>query len=135
LAGFEELILFYRENADFPKGIKKGFEQFLAESGQQGRILSRYTEGSLQKGKVYITISDTSLFKILKESMQHSLELGRDIGLIAHNDSPVKEIIAGGITTISTDFKQMALDAAQCVLNRNVCQLVIPSRLIRRASL
>ncbi|WP_332913348.1 substrate-binding domain-containing protein [Algoriphagus boritolerans] len=43
-------------------------------------------------------------------------KLGRDIGVISYNDTPLKEILADGITTISTDFHQMGKTIAEQIL-------------------
>ncbi len=135
LQQFDELVLFYRADADYPKGILKGFERFVEVHKFPARVVPRYDEGALEKGKAYIFISDTSLFRFLKDVQLNKFVLGKDVGIIAHNDSPVKEIIAGGITTISADFKQMATLAANAVNNRTPIQEVLSSTLIQRNSL
>ncbi|MFK7920991.1 MAG: GntR family transcriptional regulator [Bacteroidia bacterium] len=135
LKRFDELVLFYRPDADYPIGILKGFERFVASRELKASVLPRYTESSLKKGVAYIFISDTSLFQLLKDVNASDWELGKEIGIITHNDSPVKEIIAGGITTISTDFNQMATLAADSVNNRTSIKKVLPSILIKRNSL
>jgi DNA-binding LacI/PurR family transcriptional regulator len=71
----------------------------------------------------------------LKECKERGYVLGKDIGIISHNDSPEKEIIEGGITTFSTDFKSMAKQAAEFVKNRIATKVILPSILIRRNSL
>lgn len=135
LEKFEELVLYYRADADYPKGILKGFERFAETHNLKTSVLARYNEGDLKKGVAYVFISDTSLFRLLKDVQQSGFELGKDLGVIAHNDNAVKEIIAGGITTISADFKQMAKLAADAVNNRTPIKEVLPSTLIKRNSL
>jgi DNA-binding LacI/PurR family transcriptional regulator len=53
---------------------------------------------------------------IVKKSREQLLKLGRDIGVISYNDTPLKEILAEGITTISTDFQSMGRTIAGQIL-------------------
>ena len=63
-----------------------------------------------------------------------SLKLGKDIGIISYNDIPIKEIVANGITTISTDFAKMGADVIHLILKKKKLQLKNPCRLVERAS-
>jgi hypothetical protein len=47
----------------------------------------------------------------------------------------VKEIIFGGITTISTDFNAMAQMAANQIKQGTLTQVIMPMNLIKRNSL
>lgn len=132
---FEEFIIFFKKDADYPKGLLKAFQQFTEEYKIRGTVLHRYIPGTVQKGTVYFTIGDIDLWELLKDCKKRGLVLGKDAGVLAHNDSPVKEIIFGGITTVSTDFSMMGKKAAEYVLNREVIKEIIPTTLLRRASL
>ena len=72
---------------------------------------------------------------MLKDCKTKNLKLGKDVGILSHNDDMVKEIICDGITTYSTDFKLMAEKAAAFVLKRKKIQEIIPTVLIRRNSI
>lgn len=41
-----------------------------------------------------------------------NLEIGKHIGVISYNETPLKKIILNGITTISKDFKKLGTRAA-----------------------
>ncbi|MEO1449805.1 MAG: GntR family transcriptional regulator [Bacteroidota bacterium] len=135
LSRYQRLVLFFKDKADYPIGIRRGFEKFVEQNNLQGQVYDAYDSKMLQPGSTYIFISDTNLFKLIRDCMQKELEIGKDIGIISHNDSLVKEIIAGGITTISTDFKEMARKAALFVNERGPVQEVIPTALNQRQSL
>ena len=55
--------------------------------------------------------------------------------MIAYNDSLLKEIVEGGITTITTDFKHMGTQLAEMVTNKEYLIIENPSSLIIRNSL
>jgi len=132
---FDRLVLFFRSNSDYPIEILRAFEKFLEETQIEGEVQSQYISGSIQKGTVYYTVGDGDLWNILKDAKKRDWEVGRDIGCVSNNNSPVKEIICGGITTFSTDFEMMGLKAAAFIKSKNPIQESIPSNLIRRASL
>jgi len=71
----------------------------------------------------------------LKQIEKNQWKLGSDIGLIAYDDTPTREILAGGITVISTDFKQMGLTAAQLIKDNSKEIIANPCKLIVRNSL
>jgi len=132
---YEKLILFYREDADYPVGIRKGFERFVRENGLEGSISPSYEPNTLQKGNAYIFIGDNNLFLLLKDCIEQQYTLGRDVGVIAHNDNLAKGLLSGGITTISANFKEMALVAASSILEKTPIQQIVPTKLMRRKSL
>lgn len=132
---FDRIILFYLPDADYPMEILRAFEKFLMDTTIEGEVQSHYEIGSIQKGVVYYTIGDSDLWNILKDAKKQKLEIGKDIGCVSNNNSPVKEIICGGITTFSTDFELMAVKAANFVKTKKPIQESIPSKLIRRISL
>ncbi|WP_217707031.1 substrate-binding domain-containing protein [Pedobacter ghigonis] len=72
---------------------------------------------------------------MLKDTKVKGLKVGKDLGIISHNDDNVKEIIFDGITTFSIDFAEMGRLAAEFVLSLNPVKHVMENKLIRRNSL
>jgi DNA-binding LacI/PurR family transcriptional regulator len=64
-----------------------------------------------------------------------NLEVGKDVGVISYNETPLKKIILKGITTISTDFEAMGAEAARIIQNNCLQHVAIPFYLTMRASL
>lgn len=63
---------------------------------------------------LYITIQERDLVNLVRQARKKKLILGKDIGIISYNETPLKELL--GITVISTDFKVMGETAAYMVL-------------------
>ncbi len=135
ILSFNEFSIFFKQNVDYPKGILSAFKQFGKENNIRTSIESKYETGMVKAGSVYFTVGDTDLWELLKDCRKKGLELGKDVGILSHNDSPVKEIICGGITTVSTNFEIMGQKAAEYVISREKVREVIPSNLLRRVSL
>ncbi len=49
-------------------------------------------------------------------SHKNNLTIGKDIGIISYNKSPLKEVMANGITTISTNFEEMGKIVSNMIL-------------------
>ncbi len=135
LKDFDEMVLFFKQQSDYPTGILKAFGAFATKHKIKAEVIDRYSPNVLKKGKVYFTIGDIDLWKLLKDCKKKNIKIGEEVGIISHNDSPAKEIICGGITTLSTDFELMGKQAAEFVLHREKTQHIVPSKLLRRASL
>ena len=132
---YDEFVFYYRPSTDTPIEILRSFKRFIKEYGIKGTIQTEYTSGAITKGKVYFTINNTELWAMLKDCIDKNLDLGTDVGILSHNDDMVKEIICGGITTYSTDFRLMAEEAAAFVMSGKPVKKIIPTTLIRRKSL
>jgi len=135
LRQYQEIILFFKPNSDYPIEVMQGFKKYIHDFEINGRVADSYELGNLKEGTVYFTIGDGDLWKILKDCKRKKWELGQQIGVFSNNDGPVKEIICGGITTFSTDFILMARKAAQFVLERKPIQETILTKIIQRNSL
>lgn len=132
---YQEFVLFFSENLDYPLGILKAFKRFVSDYEMKTRVVNEYTPGTVEKGSLYFFISDTYLWDVLRDCQDHGYVLGDDVGILSHNDHVVKEIVFGGITTISTDFKEMARKAANHIKNREITQEIMPFNLMIRNSL
>ena len=71
----------------------------------------------------------------MKKILGSTLKLGNDIGIISYNDTLLKEIIEGGITTISTDFNKMGASLATMINNNEHKQIENSNSFILRNSL
>jgi len=132
---FDKVMFYYKDTADYPPGIKTAFLNFCVSSGIKYEIHSDYDSDQLSINNLYFTIGDSDLWALIKDAESEKLTIGKDIGILSHNDSPVKEIIVGGITTFSTDFALMAEKAANFIKDKKMIKEIVPSRLIRRKSL
>jgi DNA-binding transcriptional regulator YhcF (GntR family) len=118
-----------------PDGIIAGFKRFGQDLKMNCGITDKLTPDLIKKGEAYLIFSDRDLIEFVKNVHHEKLRLGKDIGLISYDDTPMKEILEGGITVISTDFEQMGETLSSIVNEKRLDQIANPSRLIRRKSL
>jgi DNA-binding transcriptional regulator YhcF (GntR family) len=118
---YDKLILVYPTKSvyPFPKRILIGFRQFCVEYNLDFEILDEiYEDMELQSKDLYITIEETDLVNLVRQIRMKGLKLGKDVGIISYNDTPLKDLL--GITVVSTNFKAMGETAADFVLkNKN----------------
>jgi len=118
LEKYKKIILVYPSKGvyPYPQGIVTGFKRFCIQHDIDYEILDEiYDSMELQLGDLYITIEESDLVNLVKQSRDRHFKLGEDIGIISYNDTPLKELL--GITVISTNFKHMGEEAAKMILN------------------
>jgi DNA-binding LacI/PurR family transcriptional regulator len=119
LRSYQKLILVYPRKAvyPYPTRIRTGFQQFCADYDFQFEILDQiYADMELQSKDAYIIIEENDLVALVKQIRDRNLTMGKDIGVISYNDTPLKDLL--GITVISTDFDAMGETAAYMIQSR-----------------
>ncbi len=130
---YKKVVLLFSE-AKQPQGFLIGFNQFCNQNNIEKEVISSLENRVLNEGEVYIVFDDRNLIRIIKKIKEQQLVLAENIGVISYNDTMLKEIVEGGITTISTDFNLMGEQLAKMILSNEQAQIENPSSLIIRAS-
>lgn len=133
LIKYAKLILLFQEEKQ-PQKMLKGFKEFCKITKFDHEIINSFQNRIPKIGEVYLIPDDRNLILILKKIKEEKLKLGIEIGIISFNDTLLKEIVEGGITTISTDFNKMGERLAQMILNKEQLKIENPSVLIWRNS-
>jgi DNA-binding transcriptional regulator YhcF (GntR family) len=128
------VLLFPEEGHHAPMDLQRGFVQFCIEHNIAHEV-SRKAIDDVKKGEAYIVLDDKNLVTLVKQSQARGYELGKDVGIVSYNDTPLKSVVANGITTISTDFEAMGRDIAGLIINRKKDHIENPCSLIIRGSL
>jgi len=134
LQKYNKLILLFPGFKE-PPGMKIGFEAFCIEHNFSYEIVSEFLAHEINYGEVYIIPNDRDLVRVLEKAEKQKLLLGTDFGIISYNETPLKKVVANGITTISTDFTTMGKLLAQMVLTGKKEQIENKNDLIIRKSL
>lgn len=132
---YQVLKLIVPENSYYPPEIMKGFMRFAEDYGYESEVTAIAPSSVLKKGDVLITLNDEDLATVIHLAQSQELTIGRDLGIISYNETPLKEVLLNGITTISTDFRMMGKLAAEQVMNHSHRHIHVPFRLTLRSSL
>lgn len=134
LQKYKELIMIFPGGKE-PEGRMIGFQRFCKEKGFKSEIIRNLTNKEMKAGEVYFVPSDRNLVRLVKMAAEKNLQLGKDVGIVSFNDTVLKEVVAGGITTISTDFQLMGQTLARMIQERSTEKIRNHSALIQRNSL
>jgi DNA-binding transcriptional regulator YhcF (GntR family) len=134
LSKYKKLILIFPGFRE-PIGMKLGFEAFCAEYHFEFEIITEFTDREITLGDLYIIPNDRDLVRVIENARNQNLRLGSDFGIISYNETPLKKVVANGISTISTHFEMMGKILAEMVIKGNNVQIENKSSLIMRNSL
>jgi DNA-binding LacI/PurR family transcriptional regulator len=136
LRKYRKLIYVHPSMTPHPLEIRKGFKRFCNEYGFEEEIMNEVPAShNVQKGEVYIVIEESDLASVIKNCRRKNLRVGKDVGIISYNETPIKNMLLDGITVISTDHARMGETAARMIIERTNERIKIPFQLIIRNSL
>lgn len=136
LQKYNRLILVHSNLVPYPPEIVRGFRNFCLQNRFPYSIISEVgASTAVQRGEAYIVIEETDLANLIKSCRAKNLAIGKDVGLISYNETPLKEILLDGITVLSTDHVKMGETAARLILENGTEKIKNPFALIRRKSL
>ncbi|MNR51424.1 hypothetical protein D3C85_1710970 [compost metagenome] len=98
-------------------------------------MVSNISVEPINEGEVFINLMEDDLVILLERMIDMNYKIGKDVGVISYNETPLKKILLDGITTISTDFRFMGAVAAELILDHSRRHLEIPFYYTKRASL
>lgn len=128
-------LIFINPGGKEPIERVRGFERFCKENNFNFQVVKTLEGIRPELYEAYFLISDHDLVNMVKLAKDYKYKLGKKFGIVSFNNTMLKEVVAGGITTISTDFKEMGKTLAEIVLNKKFSQVRNPSKLIVRNSL
>lgn len=136
ISKYKKLILTYPDKSVFPYPVKilKGFKRYCLEKNIDFEVINKVPQAiNFKKGELFITIEEADLVSIINQVREHKLELGKDVGVLSYNDTPLKSLL--GIAVMSIDFNAMGTTAAKMILNKDKGKVKIPFNLIDRMSI
>jgi DNA-binding transcriptional regulator YhcF (GntR family) len=135
LEKYQTLKIVFPSYTYFPDEILKGFQSFCNEYAFNYKVVPKIADEPIQEGEVYINLMEDDLVILLAKIQAENYKVGKNIGIISYNETPWKQFILDGITTISTDFNKMGVMAAEMVLRNDKKQTEVPFALTLRNSL
>jgi DNA-binding transcriptional regulator YhcF (GntR family) len=134
---YKKLTLAFPEDTTFPypTGIVHGFRRFCLSHDVEFDIVGRIDDNfELVSGEGVITVAESDLVAIIKKIKSSGLRLSRDFGVISYNETALKEVLANGVTVITTDFAGMGKMAARMIKEKKGMDIRNNFKLIERSS-
>lgn len=135
LSKYHTLKIIFPDKSYFPNEIIKGFNRFCQQYAFSHKIVNDISTEPIQEGEVFINLMEADLVTLIERIISLKLKVGKQVGVISYNETPLKKVILNGITTISTDFSKMGELAAQLILANSHAHAEVPFHLTLRPSL
>ncbi|KPM50118.1 GntR family transcriptional regulator [Jiulongibacter sediminis] len=135
LTKYKTLNLIFPENSYYPKEIIRGFENFCSDFAFDFKIIHTISEEEIMPGNVYINLMEDDLIILIDKVLSTRLQVGKDVGIISYNETPLKRFILNGLSTMSTDFEAMGKSIAKLILEKPGEHIENPFKLTLRDSL
>lgn len=114
--------------------IIEGVEIFCKKNKMKVEILNGIGDREPQSRECYLIYPDSELV-VMIEKLQTPEMKKKKVGLISFNESPLKAVAAGGMSTLSTDFEAMGAKMAEMVQEKSEAHVKNRYGLIIRSSL
>jgi len=117
--------------------IEKGIKRFCTENNINFEFHKNLESAKIQKQEVFLILNsqlDSELIELVRHAKAEGCKIGKDIGIISYNESPINEIILDGLTVLSTDFKQMGILAARMITEKSFKKTRCDFSLIQRST-
>lgn len=134
LKNYDKIVLLFNKERQ-PVGILKGLQLFCTTYNKQYEVVEEFGDRVPVSKELFFVLDDLNLVQVIKKARDVSLVLGRDYGIISYNETVLKEIVEGGITTISADFYDMGKKLAEMILSNEFHQIENENRIIARNSI
>jgi DNA-binding transcriptional regulator YhcF (GntR family) len=131
---YDRFILIFSEKYGHPQAIRTSFIEFCAINNINSQIENKISSELLVKGTAFWVIEDNDLIALIKMGEDIGLQIGNEIGILSYNDTPVKEYIRNGITSVSVDFAKMGQSISKYIKNPVYTHEVFVPELIIRNS-
>ena len=134
LRKYKHIVMVQKDSKE-PFERYDGLRAFCKEHGFTHECIGEIQGREIVKQEVCMVVNDRDLVNLLKQADRQQLVPGKDFGIISYNDTPLKEVLAGGITTLSTDFKLMGRTMASLINKKTIETIENPWNLNIRNSL
>lgn len=131
---YKKIIMVQKDEKE-PYERYYGLKKFCEEFGYSCDYIDTVKNISIAKGELYMVVNDLDIVELIKQAEKRKFTLGRDIGIISYNETPLKEVLSGGITTLSTDFKIMGKTMSKLIRKKKIETIENPWKLTVRRSL
>ena len=114
--------------------IRKGIKRFTSDNAISVEFITEVPD-HINKNDVFLILNsqlDAGLVGLARKIQASGLETGKNVFIISYNEFDMNELVLGGLTTVSTDFKEMGRLAADMILNKTLYQVHCPFRINRR---
>lgn len=136
LSRYEALHIVYNDKFQYmPSGYLEGAYRFAGEFHIPVYVEPGFDVEDIQQGHCYLAVSERDLATIINSISSKGLVAGENIGLLSLDETPLKNVLIGGITTLTTDFHLMGRTAAELIKKGKKERIANPIKVFVRGNL
>lgn len=135
LKKYRRIVMVVPERIQHPEETFHCFKRFCEEHNIDYAMIYRWLQETITPGTAYFVVDDQDMIYIIEQCNAHNYMLAQDVGLLTYNETPVKRVLCGGVTVISTDFVRLGTRVAEYIHSPKKTQEIIPTKLIIRNTL
>ncbi|MFN7119889.1 MAG: GntR family transcriptional regulator [Saprospiraceae bacterium] len=135
LQKYDTIKIIFPDYTYHAREMLTGFKRFCSEYAFHFAIVNDIAQEPIHKNEAYINLMEDDLVILIKKVKSLGYKVGKDVGIISYNETPLKEILLDGITVMSTDFQKLGETAARMVLDNTREHIANPFYLVVRQSL
>jgi DNA-binding transcriptional regulator YhcF (GntR family) len=135
LSKYNTLKIVFPKRSYYAVEIIKGFNNFCHQYAFTCKVVDNINDEIIEKGEAYILVNEDDLVTFIERIISQKLKIGKEVGVISYNETPLRRIILKGITTVSTDFALMGSLAAELIKTNSRKQIEVPFYLTVRSSI
>ena len=132
---YKSINFVYPEYSYHPWESVVYFKKFCKKHNLKCGFIKNSKEFIVKKGNAYISVNDRILYEFLDQCLLADYELGKDVGILSYNETPIKRFTYKGISVVSVDFKEFGAFAAQFVTTDSPIKKYLPTNFLARESL
>ena len=133
ISKYKKFYMVFDPKSSHPVERIAAFEKFCRENNLPAEVLPKVDENLVRKGSMWILMDDADLVTLLLSAKEKELKVKEDFGVITYDDTPIKKVVADGVSTISIDFYNLGKLVAEQILNWNPeLKITVPTIFTRR---
>lgn len=132
---YEGFNLVLSDEVYFDSNLITALRNFCNNIQLDFQVLDGLEEDEFEKNQIYFTLTEADLVQTIRFAEKNQWEIGEELGIISLNDSPIKEILANGITVFSLECAKMGEIVANSIKNLQRLNESIDIKFIARKSL
>jgi DNA-binding transcriptional regulator YhcF (GntR family) len=118
-----------------PEGRINGFIRYCREENVEHLIVDKIENLRIRQYEAFFTADDRSMVEIIRQIRLSGFLPGEEVGLVSFGESILKEVLVGGLTTISVDYTEFGQRLIELIKSGKRGSFRIRSRIMQRASL
>lgn len=138
LKKYSQLVLVFPDNEiyTYPRDIILGFHKFCGFNNYDFKVIDGIIEfTNIESNTAYIVLEEYDLINLIKIIRLRKMKLAKEIGILSYNDTILKEVLAEGISVVTTNFDEMGKRTANIILGKESGTIKNKFEFIQRKSL